>query len=495
MRASGLKWFRRINRRFDRKLQLSTCVAVITSVALLSVTAFAVDPTIEAEHQQTVFRSGGSDTTYEMMVALDTFYNASPGCLTVDTRIKTNQSGTHLHNNTCQEEDVTEDLVAPFDPVGHPPGGFDPDSTPTPQVSRRANYDHDVIMQHFPLGSSFGVRQLQRQDAVAAGTFKCGRSAATAAGEGPANGTVIKDCPPLDLARSSRPLSAAEINPTGNGGLRGFGYAREALTWVCFPGPTAGCSGGAMAGPDGVGGTEDDNRNLTTAQITGIMRCDPGFRFWHEVGGGGSAASPIPIRVFSAQQGSGTRGSWDTLVNGGPLTNDGRAVGSDGVPGTCAKAIFENNANPIIGTGEEDQAFYYFSSGRHSKPKSAAGTEQGKVNGLAVSQSTVNGVVNATTRVEGNPPHPYARTVFNIIRHNDPEGLNAPKEVREYVDENGFLCKPASKHQDVATANTLLLLIEKEGFFRPPLARSNQTLLPGHESHCRVNIQYNNTFG
>ncbi|MGQ0679656.1 MAG: hypothetical protein ACT4OM_08390 [Actinomycetota bacterium] len=504
-------------------------LASLTAVSLMSVGAVAVDPVAEEEHQQTVFRGGGSDTTYELLVALDTLYNNSPGCLTVDTRVPSGSQGTqHLHNNTCQMEDIAdrnsdgivdEDNVAPIGgptgATGHPPFGFDPDGPDpvdglTPQSTRRANYDHDVIMQYFPLGSSFGVRQLQRQEspitpAPATGTeHKCGRYTATtpAPPTGPPPGApVTKDCAPLDFARSSSARSATEIGT----GLRQFGFAREGLSWVCFAlddtgeGQPSGCAGGSM-NPDGVLGDpdgsgpllSDDNRTLTHAQIRGIMACDPSFDEWHEVGGAGSAANPIPIRVYQAQGGSGTRSSWDAET--GITTLEGRLVGENGVPTKCVRTIFENDAR-AIDPSEQGMAFFYFSSARHTKPEASFGTVLNKIDGVAVSPTSVVGCVGAAcsppvaSGVERKPAFPYTRTVWNVIRHSDPQGNNAPKELREYLSETGFLCKSSANHVENPRTGanfrtSIRLAMEKEGYFSLPVATHG--IEPGM-SHCRIN--------
>lgn len=479
-RSTGKGRLRALRHRFRGRLQLSTAAATVAALGLLSTTAFAaLSPTARVEHQQTVFRGGGSDTSYEAMTALDTFYNQSPGCATVDTRIPSSSQGsTHLHDNSCVAEDINEPntLSDPNQRLGFPPAGFAPDTTPVPQVSRRANYDHDVIMEYFPLGSSFGIRQLQRQDSVGAGVNKCGK-AATAVGQGPPNPAEVAECPPLDFARSSRSLAPEEIAASGNGGLEAYGFAREALAWACIPSDTAGCGG------------EGADRNLTSLQISNIVKCAPGARLWSDVIPGAPA---IPIRVYTAQAGSGTRSSWDTFTNGGTNTAVGRTSGPlndsafNGVPGTCAKEIFENNAAGID-PAEADGAFFYFSSARHSKPKSAGATVLGKVDGFSINAETVNGAVDLTTKIEGKAPHPYARTVYNVVRKNDPQGANVSKEVLEYLGPEGFLCK-ADAQQAPGFGAVIDIILRKEGFFRPPFAKANNTINNQLLSYCRINI-------
>lgn len=466
--------------RFTEFLKKRVVVAVVsgmTSVALVAAVAVALDPGDPTERQQSLFRVGGSDTTYPVMAKLDSIYNASPGCRTVDTRVSSSGSATqHPHNNTCQLEDIDED-TNPKD------GIFDPDTDPL-QQSRRANYDHDLWAQQFPLGSSFGIRQLQRQDPGQVGTA-CGTTATGPNGEAP----FSAPCAPMSVARSSRGPGSGEPSASDFTGLRFIGFAREGLSWVCFFNTAnSGCSAGTLA----------TSKNLTQDQINRIMKCDPtlddlanggngnGSVDWGDIGG----RTGVPIRVFQAQAGSGTRGSWDGFSK---VTNppDRPLLGVPSAT-SCATPIFENDASQIseLAPSELEEAFFYYSSARHLK--NPAGTRLGNIGGEAPVLANFVGVRSGPVgnQVEGNPVFPYTRTVYNVIRHADPQGMNANQEVRDYVGEEGFLCKPQTEHTTNPASglnyrSTLVSALNNEGFAGIPLAQSGGPV-GSFQSHCRV---------
>ena len=114
-----------------------------------------------------------------MMVALDALYNGSPGC----------------HTEAAAGSGLTTPLNFKCMPDRNQP--------PTPAELHTENYDHDVIYEHFPLGSGNGIAQLRDR--------------------GLANVATI------DFARSSRGESGAD--PAG---LRFVAYAKDAVPWVSF---------------------------------------------------------------------------------------------------------------------------------------------------------------------------------------------------------------------------------------------------------------------
>lgn len=160
-------------------LLLSTAMAV--ALVAIGAPAGAVGEIgVTVEH-------GGSDTTYDMMAALDLLYNVSPGC----------------------------NLLA------QPQGNLDDScKADLPSTITTENYRHDRIVGRAPLGSSNGISQL------------CGVAGAT----------------PVDFARSSRTArTAPAAEPCA--GTRFVAYARDGIDWECFSGLPNGCGADPAANP------------------------------------------------------------------------------------------------------------------------------------------------------------------------------------------------------------------------------------------------------
>src|SRR5262249_35668491 len=171
----------------------------------------------------------------------------------------TSQSGfTFPENGTCID----------FDPVtpGIQPHWEDP------VIQAGANPDHNIIWQFYPYGSSNGIKVLTDT--------------------GQPNVTER-----FRFARSSRAPSGSD--PAG---LRFVGYARDAIPWVKYDDAAV-----ATEPSDGV-------TNLTQAQLQGIFTGCTNTN-WNQVGGNNG-----PIIVWSAQNGSGTRSTFDGFVGGDSTT-------------------------------------------------------------------------------------------------------------------------------------------------------------------------------
>ncbi len=180
-----------------------------------------------------LIRGAGSDTTYLVMQQIEALYNASPGC-TLDP----GPSGVGF--NTC--------------------------TTATGAVG--ANYDHDVAVSHFQIGSSNGVKML--------------------ASASPGH--------PVDYARSSRDKQSSD--PTG---LTFNGFAKDGITVITFKGRPTG--------------------NFTQAQLQGIfVNCT--ITDWSQLG-----FPAAPIRPYGVQTGSGTYLSFRNYVGGGDPNTCANAIG------------------------------------------------------------------------------------------------------------------------------------------------------------------------
>jgi len=335
------------------------------------------------------------------MTSLDSLYNNSVGCKSVNP-----SSAAQTLDLTCQAE------------TGGPPALSGPTG---------ANYDHDVFLEYFPIGSSFGIKQLTNQG--------------------------LANIPSLDGARSSRKPKIGD--PTA---LRFVGYAADALSWVCFKStPGSGCS----TMPTDAGGRP----TLSQQNLKDIYACKAGSTNWSAFGG-----ADVPIKVYQAQSGSGTRSTWDGFI--------APTVTSD----SCATPIVENDAGPIITAGQQPGAIFYYSFGRYNEQAPPGrGTTLGRIDGVAATSATV-----------GGQTFPFSRLVYNVIRNNftTRPPLNVNQEVRDYIDVAGFLCKPADQHEtNPITGNNYRTDIENaikaKGFEPIPLGQtSTSESLP--DSFCRV---------
>src|SRR5262245_17190970 len=131
---------------------------------------------------------GGSDTSYDLMAALDLLYNTSPGCNLL--------ASPQPLDDTCQAD--------------------------LPSTITTENYRHDRIVGRAPLGSSSGISQM------------CGVVGAT----------------PVDFARSSRvPRTGAGGSVEPCAGTKFVAYARDAITWECFSALANGCGADPTATP------------------------------------------------------------------------------------------------------------------------------------------------------------------------------------------------------------------------------------------------------
>ncbi|MBO0836880.1 MAG: substrate-binding domain-containing protein [Actinobacteria bacterium] len=255
------------------------------------------------------------------------------------------------------------------------------------------NYEHDQVHQAYFLGSSNGIKQLCTQGTA-----------------GTAN---------IDYARSSRVPAATDC-----AGLNFVAYARDGISVE-----TANISGsgafnmnntsGACAG---TGGTAN-NICLTQAQLQGIfVNCT--ITNWDQVGG-----NNVPITIYTAQPGSGTRAQFDTFLGGS----------SDSCIPAAQKAthiIPENSNAGLIFDGSIFGLIMPFSFGVwHSQVFPAFGNfaPLAAVDGVPVNPTTITDLT-----------FPYGRFLFNVYnRTTNPAGTPTNNYISE---QNGWLCKPASAH-------------------------------------------------
>ena len=160
--------------------------AVACAVAAIALTgaipAGAVTPPGGLASKATRLVGSGSDTTYNLQVALDALFNASPG----------GQASARL---STDPKPLDGSLLNPTD-------------QPADAVFTE-NYAHDTVAELFPVGGGSGVKQVGTEVAGAAG------SAASAYG--------------VDFARNIGTLSASDPKD-----LRTVAYGQDAITWVAF---------------------------------------------------------------------------------------------------------------------------------------------------------------------------------------------------------------------------------------------------------------------
>ena len=284
------------------------------------------------------------------------------------------------------------------------------------------NYFHDTVTQYYPIGSGGGQTQLANVG----------------------NPGYDK----LDFARSSSAPGAS--TPAG---LKFVAFARDGISWW-----TANVNSHAPA-------------NLTQAQVKNIwVNCSASD--WGDVNGNG--ADVTPILVYTAQNNSGTRKSWDGFV-GGNSTTCIPAAQKDGNFGNGERVIFENDAQPIYDQGEEGSAIFPYALGRFTQNGGQNGS-LGKVDNVTASIATV-----------GNGTFPFGRYLFNVYRTTAPK---ATKQVKNYISEKtGWLCKAAADHSsDPLTGDNYRDLIEDtilaEGWAPIPLGPIGGGVTGN--SHCRV---------
>jgi len=385
-------------------------------------------------------RIGGSDTTEGVVNRLSLLYNESPGCVLAGTP-------QNLDGRCFDFDSATAGIQEQYqnDASGNP--------------TDKANTDHDVAFGYFAVGSGTGITQLtQRGNA----------------------GVQV-----LDVARSSRAPRASDAD-----GLRFFAFAKDAIPWVKFPGAPAAAV-----------------NSLTTAQITNVFSgCAPavqpdvdktanggnndGTADWGDIGGVTSA----PLVVWAAQDGSGTRSTFDGFLGSGKnSTNCIPTAKKDNNLANGERRIFENNAEPIVNSTAVDcndvagslasctaNSIFYYSIGRWN-------TSGGQTSILG-SITVANNPVAPTEANILNDSYPYARFVYNAIRNDTFASGLASNAIRNFVSANGFICKAAAASATNPKTNNNFRtdvenVIRGEGFIPLPIG---PTGAGGGNSHCRA---------
>jgi ABC-type phosphate transport system substrate-binding protein len=427
--------------KYRRIAALTAAGITLGGVALASPASAAPFPPNKASDW---IRIGGSDTTETMMNDLQVLYNESPGCVLTGT--PQNLDG-RCFDFDAGTAGIQEQYQA--DAAGNP--------------TDMANTDHDVAFGYHAVGSSTGISQLAQRGAA---------------------GVQV-----IDVARSSRAPRTTDAD-----GMRFFAYAKDAIPWVRFPGtPAAAVS------------------SLTTTQIRNVFSgCAPaaqpeidktanggnnnGVADWGDIGG----VTGEPLVVWAAQDGSGTRSTFDGFLGSGQnSTNCIPAQYKDNNLANGERRIFENNAGPIrdaqaVDCGTEipvpadpnnpcaPNSVFYYSIGRHTQ----SGGETSILGSI-----TVGGTPIAPTEANiVNDTYPYSRFLYNAIRNDTFASGLASNAVRNFVSANGFLCRPVgTMASDPRTGLNFRVEVENiirdSGFFPLPLGATGAG---GGNSHCRA---------
>jgi ABC-type phosphate transport system substrate-binding protein len=177
----------------------------------------------------------GSDAAYKPVTALDTLYNQSIGCNTIAT------SGTQPLDFSCLAD--------------------------TADTKKTENYEHDVVSNAYPLGSSNGISQ------------------------------VCANLGAINFATNVRAPKSTDCT-----GLHFVSFARDGLAWECF-------------------GTCHNVTNLTKVQLQGIYgNCS--ITNWNQVGG-----TAGPIVVYGVVPGAGVKSNWNSYLG---ISDDTHCAPADG---------------------------------------------------------------------------------------------------------------------------------------------------------------------
>lgn len=355
------------------KRHLKAVVALAGAATLAG--TFALPAAADTNGVEDPIVNGGSDTTFQIISDLGRLYGGAVGCNQI----------------------VVSPAVQPLDGSCVTTAGVPYAPADYTATMKAGNASHDYVVTLPALGSSNGIKQLDKQ--------------------GQAGIQYV------DFARSSRARRLPPGPPTADTLTeRWVAFGAEALPWVAFTGqglPT----------------------NLTQTQLTNIYTaCDldgggnpiqnaggTWINNWSLVGG-----PNVPITLYTAQSGSGTRSQFESFLG---TTDSTKCMP---LATKAAHQIFENDVAPIIAAGEQSSAIFYYSAGRY-KENLEKRVFQGNINGVAPTIANVKSFA-----------FPYTRYLWNVYR-NTYATANASQATLDFTGvknpvtgEMGFICKTAA---------------------------------------------------
>jgi ABC-type phosphate transport system substrate-binding protein len=386
-------------------------LACLLGVSLLAPTAHAATDVPFTDDNRTVVTSAGSDTTYFLLNDLALAYNESEGCF--QTSVAAPLTPTSPKQEQCLGATVPETVAAPSQA----------------NALKTENYDHDIVNNIFPQGSSAGRRQLCLQLGSPSGTrdprvpgVQIARSSA-----GPAEG--------FQCTIAGATVNGTTIYAAGTRTLRFIAFAKDALTWAKWNTPT---------------GASTAVATLTQAELNDIF-VDCTITNWNQVGGGNAT-----INVWTAISASGSRATWDAFV-GGNSENCIPAALKDGNTANGERVIREHFAPPVEqavndpAAADEGNSIFFFSTGVWATNAGARSDSLlGNVNGITPSPANV---------ISG--AFPFSRLLYNVIIQTGPspvasEATRRFTNARNYTpgaggalgdpQQLGWICKPLSAH-------------------------------------------------
>jgi hypothetical protein len=225
----------------------------------------------------------------------------------------------------------------------------------------------------------------------------------------------------ISFARSSS-------GPGGDcSGLHYVAYARDGISWEAFNLGTGSGLGNNFSNQSGTcnGSGGATKFCLTQSQLNGIyVTCT--ITNWNQVGGANKT-----IAIYTPQAGSGTRKTWDGFVGG----DSSHCIPANQL---ASHVIPENENTFIFANGDQKRAIFPFSYGVwitqiHGKKKAILGA----VDNVPVNADTI-----------GDGTFPFGRFLYNVYCDNCATGINVTPATKDYVGEEGWLCKVEADHAD-----------------------------------------------
>lgn len=438
-----------------RRARLYATAGLLGAAAL--VVGFAVPAGAStAPAANNIIIGGGSNTTYIMMTQLGDIFNESPGC---DLAVA---SGTQNDNYACPGSSAAPGTSQNSTGIGenglgdgHGWTNFGTEAQGDPE-----NPYNDVVVEEPALGSSNGIKELAGTGSLSA-PLNFARSS-----RGPNNGLST-------VTGASVPTSA-----TDPAGLNFVAYAADAVPWFHF------------TKVDGVPTPSADVTTLSLTQLSAIYNSTTPVT-WASLCPIApaatakkckAAAGTADVVAYTAQNGSGTEGTWQTELG---LTLNGNANLFNGVPNDGKHVVFENEISQMLANGDEADAIFYFSYGKF-QTDCVAGTAKGtnaecdgaspgpnSTMALGSESITTGGQSIAPTPgptgsiLEGT--FPTDRYLFNV--YGTGNGVTvATQATLNFVSEYGFICKQdavvdSNSKTGATYGQEIQSVIENNGFF------------------------------
>ncbi|NBU32409.1 MAG: hypothetical protein EBS36_04485 [Actinobacteria bacterium] len=437
--------------RFSKSIKVAIAgISLVGGLLATAIPASAITTAPDLSTMDKTIVGSGSDTTYDLMMALDKVYNAANGCATIWA-----SSSSQPRNGQCDTSDQAS--------------GNGSDKSSFPWV----NDSHAVIKELYPVGSGAGQTELCKQAETNTRQVDFARSSS-----GPATSTTAEKCSDLKY----------------------IAYAEDAVTWYHF-----------TKNPDGSDTASSRIDSIDTDTLKAIFRGE--VTLWSQLNGNAGVldvdgkpfataspaasneANPLPatgIVLYTTQSNSGTYSYWTNSARTNSATKMSAPAASP-VPSQTAPAIYstvqENFPAAIKYDGNTNNAIYFMSVGRYKQTagitdqenayssrtatgsKNAGGYEDalGKINGIA---PTIANIAKGADKTSGY--FPFSRDVYNVTRY-------ASAATNAYVGPSGFLCTITDTTKDrikqVGYRSLIESAIKSEGFAPLPVSAG---------SYCRV---------